>query len=340
MTNDLIYYNAAKQALATCANVDEVKDIKDKAEAIRLYAHQQKNEELEQYAAKIKARAMRRIGELSAELETHERIRTDLPATAGGQSKPQTKTQVLADAHISQTTALRCEKLAAMPEEKFDAAIERGETPTQMLKSLNVHVGNNSGENEWYTPSDIVEAVRATMGSIDLDPASSEVANAIVKASRYYTAADDGLTKTFSGRVFMNPPYESALIKPFCKALVDNFAGGEVTQAVVLVNNATETAWFQMLLGYASSVCFPAHRIRFLDPQGKPSGAPLQGQAILYFGNDPTEFILNFKEFGAILLNYGNIRDSTSLWKDGRIRDSRILEAARDECLAGVRKAG
>ena len=47
----------------------------------------------------------------------------------------------------------------------------------------------------------------------------------------------------------------------------------------------------------ASAVCFPTGRVRFLDPEGNP-GAPLQGQAVVYVGDEPEKFMEAFREFG------------------------------------------
>ena len=155
------------------------------------------------------------------------------------------------------------------------------------------HVSHNSGNNEWYTPAEYIEAARRTMGSIDLDPASCEVANRVVKAENIYTIDDDGLTQQWYGNIWLNPPYAGELIKQFAEKLVSS----DFEQAIVLVNNATETAWFNTLIEAATAVVFPRGRVRFYMPDGA-TGAPLQGQAVLYVGDNPEDFMREFAGFG------------------------------------------
>lgn len=164
-----------------------------------------------------------------------------------------------------------------------------------------VHVAKNSGENEWYTPEKYITLARSIMGSIDTDPATSEIANRTVQAETIYTAEDDGRTQTWRGRVWMNPPYAQPLMGEFAEAVAAKYESGEIEQACILVNNATETKWFQRMLSVASAVCFPKSRIKFLDPQGNPVGAPLQGQAIVYMGEKVHEFKEAFRSEGKVL---------------------------------------
>ncbi len=164
------------------------------------------------------------------------------------------------------------------------------------------HVAYNSGNNEWYTPDEFVTAARRVLGTIDLDPASSDMANGIIKAETYFTVEDDGLSKHWQGRVWMNPPYSSGLVDQFAAKLVQHVGAGDISEAIVLVNNATETDWFQSLLKVTSVVCFPNGRVRFWQPSGA-TGAPLQGQAVLYIGQNDFGFCAIFRKFGACLLN-------------------------------------
>lgn len=71
---------------------------------------------------------------------------------------------------------------------------------------MTANVRHSSSTPEHYTPGHVVEAARATLGEIDLDPASCEAANRVVQAKRYFTKNDNGFIQPWSGRVFLNPP--------------------------------------------------------------------------------------------------------------------------------------
>ena len=167
---------------------------------------------------------------------------------------------------------------------------------SQGVLGKGAHVSHNSGENEWYTPAEIIESARRVMGGIDLDPASTPKANEVVKATTFYTKEDNGLDQGWHGRVWMNPPYARPLIDDFCEKLAEEYANENIEQAIVLVNNATDTSWFGQMAEVAGAACFTRKRVRFWHPERE--SAPLQGQAILYFGPSVEAFLTEFKAHG------------------------------------------
>ena len=175
---------------------------------------------------------------------------------------------------------------------------EKNETVTEITIRHKPHVSNNSGNNEWYTPPKLIEAARLVMGDIDLDPASSEVANVVVAARKIYTINDNGLEKPWSGRIWLNPPYGQPWLKLFAKTFSEKYQSGEFQEGCVLVNNGTETEWFSILAKQSAAMCFLRGRLKFFTPEGTAKGTPLQGQIVLYFGKNADRFKSVFSEMG------------------------------------------
>ena len=163
--------------------------------------------------------------------------------------------------------------------------------------------------NDWHTPAKYIEAVRSALGGIDLDPFSSAKANETVQAARFFTADDDALGETpwFANRLFMNPPYGRGVIDLAVDRFLRELKERNFKEAIVLVNNATETQWFQSLMRECSAICFTDHRISFASPDNKQESGNTRGQAFFYFGNNfylgncLQSFIASFNSFGVIM---------------------------------------
>ena len=115
-------WERAKRAIAACKNIDEVKKIRDKAEALRAYAKQAREGlEVQNNIAEIKLRAERRIGEFSRELPKEQGdYKKDF--SHDGENPKTTKLSILKDAGINHH--LRYEAIADLPEETFENHID------------------------------------------------------------------------------------------------------------------------------------------------------------------------------------------------------------------------
>jgi phage N-6-adenine-methyltransferase len=165
----------------------------------------------------------------------------------------------------------------------------------------NVRGTINFHDNEWYTPAKYIELARAVLGEIDLDPASNPKAQEVVRAKEFFTAEQDGLTRPWHGRVWLNPPYAQPLIGQFIEKLVEERAAGNITAAILLTHNYTSSSWFQKAGEIVDAVCFTRTRIAFESANGEKA-APTQGQCFLYYGDDVEAFSTHFLEVGFILV--------------------------------------
>jgi phage N-6-adenine-methyltransferase len=197
-------------------------------------------------------------------------------------------------AGLSHDTIHKAEYILNNADEGTQDALRGGETTIhrEYTSLRKPHLSQCTGQNEWYTPSQYIEAARQVLGEIDLDPASNPFANEVVKANHFFTKEDDGLTKDWTGKVWLNPPYEKGLIDKFIDKAI-----AECKEAIILTHNSTDTKWFQSLASKASAICFTSGRIQFYSDRPDKSG-PLQGQAFSYIGSNTSQFISVFKRFG------------------------------------------
>jgi hypothetical protein len=150
---------------------------------------------------------------------------------------------------------------------------------------------------EQYTPALIVEAARSALGGrIAFDPASCEFANRVVKAERYLAA--DGLTSSWSGPLFVNPPGKGPTNPKGQAAWWDKLM------------RERQPSWDAIFLGFSLellqtaqsyncaqplsfSVCIPKRRIKFDKRVGDERVAgknPTHGNIIICVTNDPLTY--------------------------------------------------
>lgn len=149
---------------------------------------------------------------------------------------------------------------------------------------------------EWFTPPEILNLVREVLGTIDLDPASCETANQLVQAEQYFTQADNGLTKEWHGKVFLNPPYGKHGQKQWSRRMVDAYLSKEIEEGILLVNSATGNKWFKPLKEFP--ICFPDFRIKFISGMKE---SPTHSNALVYFGDNVELFAEKFGTIGAVM---------------------------------------
>jgi hypothetical protein len=150
--------------------------------------------------------------------------------------------------------------------------------PTLKKKALTEHWGKSKrnfnivteDSQEWYTPKYILDA----LGQFDLDPCSPLVRR-FDTARKHYTMLDDGLCKPWTGRVWLNPPYQD--IQTWMLAMARHGNG------IALTFNRLGTKWFdKLVMPYTTGLLFLTGNMKFIPKEGKASKAPYPSVLIAY----------------------------------------------------------
>ena len=100
-------------------------------------------------------------------------------------------------------------------------------------------------KDDYYTPPHVFEALALRF---DLDVCAPPGGVSWLPADRFYTFEDDGLTKPWEGRVWMNPPYSQATA--WVRRFIDHGHG------IALVGHA-KSAWHPLLWEKADACAMP-----------------------------------------------------------------------------------
>jgi len=122
----LVKYEAACRAIAQAKALDEVKDLCDKAEAMRAYAKQAKNRNMEFDAAEIRMRAERRLGQLIQAQKETVGLNTGakgIGTAEGVRCRKGTAPPTLAEAGIDKKLSSRAQRMAAIADAEFEGMV-------------------------------------------------------------------------------------------------------------------------------------------------------------------------------------------------------------------------
>lgn len=146
---------------------------------------------------------------------------------------------------------------------------------------MDVSFQRSTASDEWYTPPHIIQA----LGEFDLDPCA---AHGIITARNHLYKNDDGLSKEWHGRVWLNPPYSRKLICAFIEKMARHNNG------IALIFNRMDIAlWHETIFQTADSMLVLRGRLKFYRPDGSQGDSAGCGSVLLAWGEDNSRILQN-----------------------------------------------
>ena len=188
----------------------------------------------------------------------------------------------------------------ALLDAKTDPVVERIQNPSDKekpSKSRNLEILTSSKSDEHFTPMSIIQGAREVLGTIELDPMSCTAANKTVRAAKFYDKETDGLTQSWSGKLWLNPAFP--LANEATAKLLYHYLMGDIIEALLLLKATPDTGRHQSLAAFP--FCEVRGRVRFTNPESSKTQAAPFPVLIFYLGKD-------FEKFRDIFGVFGNIR--------------------------------
>lgn len=146
-------------------------------------------------------------------------------------------------------------------------------------------------KDEWITPINIIEG----LGEFDLDPCSP-IDRPWDTAKKHYNILDDGFTKEWEGRVWLNPPYGQEAVKWLDKLATHG-------NGIALIFARTETKmFFDQVWDKADAILFFRGRLCFHhvdDTRARANaGAP---SVLIAYGENNVKTLEEVKDWGKLI---------------------------------------
>ena len=154
--------------------------------------------------------------------------------------------------------------------------------------------------NEWGTPHWIVRRFENHLGEFDVDPCSGCEPEPI--ADTRFTEEDDGLSQSWFGNVWVNPPYSD--IGPWLEKSYTETTVGDAQTVVCLIPVRTSTDWFHDWATKADVLVFINNRLSYLTSEGAKSRATFASMLCIY-GDVPESVLTLCIELGFTVTDSG-----------------------------------
>lgn len=162
-------------------------------------------------------------------------------------------------------------------------SVSESEEQVNLLRKGFTHESPKAKTVEWYTPSKIFKAL-GLMFDMDVASPGKDIVP-WVPAKHHLTVEDDGLVIRWSGMVWCNPPYGSA-VPAWLRRFVEHGNG------VALLFARTDTDWFHSIALKCGIICFIRGRIQFVAADGRNAGGGGCGSMLLACGKESCNAVI------------------------------------------------